>query len=162
MQIQSIKELYVMLLQDIYNGEKQLAKALTKMAEASTSPELRNAFTTYAEDAQNQTQNLQTVLKTLEGDDSEETCEAMEGLIEEADEMIDHTDEKTRDAALIASAQKIKHYEIASYGTLCALAKQLGLSDQVKPLEEALENEKEADVKLTEIAENLANQKAAA
>lgn len=161
MKITSKKELYVSLLRDIYSGEKQLTKALPKMADAATSPELAQAFTDHCKETYEQAQRLEEVFRILGEKEGGETCEAMKGLIKEGEEMIDVTDEKTRDAGLIAIAQKVEHYEIASYGTLCRLAKELGFKDQATLLHKTFDEESSADKKLTQIAEGKANRMAA-
>ena len=163
MMIKSKKQLYVSLLRGIYSGETQMILALPKMAKASISPPLQRAFANHYHETREQSQRLEQAFNMLSEDIGNETCEAMQGLIAESEEIIDRTtDDNTRDAALIAIAQKIKHYEIASYGTLCRLAKELGFKDQAALLYLTLQEEKEADIKLTDIAERASNRLAVA
>lgn len=163
MTIKNLKDLYIVLLQDIYNGEQQLTKALPKMAEAAASNELAQAFTSHLEETKGQIVRLDQVFAELNVDARGETCEAMKGLIEEAKEFIEiDVDAHVRDAGLIAYAQKVEHYEIASYGALCAFATQLGFTEQAKLLEETLNQEKGADNKLNQFALRTANPEAKA
>jgi ferritin-like metal-binding protein YciE len=157
MKITSKQMLYVSLLRDIYNGEMQLTKALPNMAKAAQAAALQDAFTEHCEETHGQADRLMQVFKMLGEKTCDETCETMKSLVEEGEEMTANTDEKTRDAGLIAIAQKVAHYEIASYNTLCRLAKELGFRDQARLLRETLDEEKGADTILTEIAESKGN-----
>ncbi len=160
--IKTLDELFIHELSDVYSAEKQLAKALPKMARAAEEPRLKQAFETHLDETNGQIERIDQVVESANLKLKRVKCAAMEGLVEEGKEVIDAVEAgPVRDAALIASAQKVEHYEIASYGTLCALAKQLGLKDAVKLLSATLEEEKSTDQKLTALAEGNSNQKAA-
>ncbi len=162
MAIKNIQDLFVHELSDIYSGEKQLTKALPRLARASSSPELAEAFTMHLDETQGQIERIDQVVDELGIKLKRIKCAAMEGLVEEGKEAIDAIEQgPLRDAALIAGAQKAEHYEIASYGTLAALAKQLGYNNALKALLETLEEEKATDEKLTLLAEQGGNQAAA-
>ncbi|HDU4711844.1 TPA: ferritin-like domain-containing protein [Klebsiella aerogenes] len=162
MKIQTIEDIFIHLLSDTYSAEKQLTRALAKLSRASACEELQTAFSAHLEETQG---HIERIDKLLEQNDQIRLkrikCVAMEGLIEEANEVIEATEKnEIRDAALIAAAQKVEHYEIAAYGTLCTLAEQLGYKAAVKLLAETLEEEKDADMKLTDIAVGHVNQDA--
>lgn len=162
MSVKTIEELFVHELSDIYSAEKQLTKALPRLARAATNPNLATAFETHLEETNGQIERIDKVVELLEIRLKRVKCAAMEGLVEEGKEIID-TIEKSplRDAALIGGAQKVEHYEIAAYGTLAALAKQLGYKDALPLLLETLKEEKATDEKLTMLAEQGGNQQAA-
>jgi ferritin-like metal-binding protein YciE len=149
-----LKELFVEELKDIYWAEKHLVKALPKMAKASTSEELAGAFENHLAQTEEHVSRIEQVFEQLEMAARAKKCEAMEGLVMEAQQAIEDTDKgtATRDAALIISAQKVEHYEIASYGSLVQLAKTIGLNDSIDLLQQTLDEEKETDVLLTELA----------
>lgn len=162
MKIQTIEDIFTHLLSDTYSAEKQLTRALAKLSRASACEELQTVFSAHLEETQG---HIERIDKLLEQNDQirlkRMKCVAMEGLIEEANEVIEATEKnEIRDAALIAAAQKVEHYEIAAYGTLCTLAEQLGYKAAVKLLAETLEEEKDADMKLTDIAVGHVNQDA--
>ena len=154
-----LKELFVEELKDIYWAEKHLVKALPKMAKAATSEELMNAFQNHLAQTEEQIGRVEQVFEVLEMTARAKKCEAMEGLVMEAQQAIEDTDKgtATRDAALIISAQKVEHYEIASYGSLVQLAKTIGLNDAIELLQQTLDEEKETDVLLTELAVSTVN-----
>src|SRR5688572_15228527 len=154
-----LKELFVEELKDIYWAEKHLVKALPKMAKAATSEELMNAFQNHLAQTEEQIGRVEQVFEVLEMPARAKKCEAMEGLVMEAQQAIEDTDKgtATRDAALIISAQKVEHYEIASYGSLVQLAKTIGLNDAIELLQQTLDEEKETDVLLTELAVSTVN-----
>jgi ferritin-like metal-binding protein YciE len=154
-----LKELFVEELKDIYSAEKQLTKALPKMAKAATSEELRNAFETHLAQTEEQIGRVEEVFELLEMTARAKKCEGMAGMIEEGQQAIEDTDTgtATRDAALIIAAQKVEHYEIASYGSLVQLAKTIGLTEAVDLLQQTLDEEKETDVLLTELAVSSVN-----
>ena len=161
MAVKSIEELFVHELSDIYSAEKQLTKALPKMARASTNQELAAGFETHLAETEGQIERIDQVVELLDIKLKRIKCQAMEGLISEGKDVIDDVEAGAlRDAALIGAAQKVEHYEIAAYGTLCALGKQLGYTDAVKLLKETLAEEKATDEKLTLLAEGGTNQKA--
>lgn len=151
-------------LKDIYWAEKHLAKALPKMAKGATSEELRSSIEQHLTETENQISRLEQVFELLGVKAAGKKCEAMEGLVEEGKTMLEETEDgsMTRDAAIISSAQKIEHYEIASYGTLKTLANTLGMSEAASLLEQTLNEEKNTDVKLTQIAEGFVNESAGA
>jgi ferritin-like metal-binding protein YciE len=156
-----LHELFLDQLADMYSAEKQLTKALPKMAKAAKSPELREAFESHLEETRNQMTRLEEVAKSLDETLKSKTCKAMKGLIEEADEILEEMKGSTAlDAALIIAAQKVEHYEIATYGGLCAWAQRMGHEEAVDLLNESLAEEKSADEKLTDIAESSANEEA--
>jgi len=161
MAAKNLKDMFVDLLQDAYSAETQLVEALPKMAGAAKSADLKAGFQQHLTETKNQVKRLEQVGKMLNADLDENTCEAMEGLVEEGEEIIGmDADRDAKDAGLIASAQKVEHYEIATYGTLCSWAKQLGMQDAANILGQSLDEEKAADQKLTRIAEAMVNQKA--
>jgi ferritin-like metal-binding protein YciE len=169
MHIRTFNDLYLDFLRDIYNAEKQLTKALPKMTKAATSPELKQAFEMHCTETERQVGRLEAIFGMLGEKPGGVSCEAMEGLIEEAEELIHHgglmgggIPGKILDAALIASAQKVEHYEIATYGTLVHFARLLGHNDHLAFLEQTLEEEKASDKKLTQIAAGSVNQTALA
>jgi ferritin-like metal-binding protein YciE len=160
----ALLELFVDGIKDIYWAEKHLTKALPKMQKAATSEELQDAFETHLAQTQEQVTRLEEVFELLEEKAQGKKCEAMEGLVKEADSIIEDTDEgtATRDVGLILAAQKVEHYEIAAYGGLAQLAKTLGREDISELLEETLAEEKETDELLTGIAESGINFEASA
>jgi ferritin-like metal-binding protein YciE len=161
MRIETMEDLFVEQIQDLYDAEERLVKALPKMAEASTTSDLRNAFEEHLQQTRGQLQRLEQVFSELGKKASGETCEAMKGLIEEGEEIIDDIKQSPlRDAGLIAIANRVEHYEIAGYGTARTMAQSLGLTRAVSLLEQTLEEEKQADAKLTRIAEQKVNQEA--
>ena len=158
---QTLKDVFVHLLSDVYSAEKQLTKALPKMARAANNPALAEVFTTHLEETRGQVERIDRVVEMCHIKLKRMKCAAMEGLVEEGQEVIDEMDKgPVRDAALIAAAQKVEHYEIASYGTLAELAKQLGHADAKAVLGETLEEEIGADQKLTKLAEGGINDSA--
>jgi ferritin-like metal-binding protein YciE len=153
MAAENLHELFVDELKDIYDAEKQLTKALPKMAKAAESPDLRAAFEEHLEITRMQVNRLEEVFKSLGMAARGKTCEGMKGLIEEGQEMMEELEQgATLDAALIASAQKVEHYEIASYGTLATFAEIMGHQDAKDLLGQTLDEEKEADERLTQVA----------
>ena len=158
----TLEDLFVHELKDIYHAEKQLVKALPKLAKASSSADLRSGFEQHLEETKGQVERLEQVFRSLEIAARGVKCEAMEGLIEEGGEVLDGDfDDNVRDAALIAAAQKVEHYEIATYGTLACFAKQLGHVEAERLLRETLEEEKATDLKLSQLAESEINLEAA-
>jgi len=154
--VNSLRELFVKELQDLYDAENQLIKALPKMAEASNSEELRNGFEEHLEQTKGHAQRLETIFESLGEDAKGEKCRGMEGLIKEGGKVMDEEmPEPVKDAALIAAAQRVEHYEIAGYGTVRTFAELLGEDEAVSLLEQTLEEEKETDEKLTEMSETI-------
>ncbi|HAV7774780.1 TPA: ferritin-like domain-containing protein [Escherichia coli] len=162
MQIKSVEDIFIHLLSDTYSAEKQLTKALSKLSRSAYSDKLTAAFQSHLDETHGQIERIDKVVDSEDGLKLKRIkCAAMEGLIEEANEVIESTEKnEVRDAALIAAAQKVEHYEIASYGTLVTLAEQLGYKKAAKLLKETLEEEKATDVKLTDLAFNNVNKKA--
>jgi len=161
--IKSIDDLFLHTLKDIYYAERQILKALPKMAKAAQNEALRDAFTLHREQTQGQIERLQQVFETLGKRAQGITCEAINGLIEECEELLEEAKEPSpvRDAGLIASAQAIEHYEMARYGALVAWAKASGRNDTVKLLEETLSEEKKTDSLLNDMANKDINPQAA-
>lgn len=158
----ALNELFVDELKDIYWAEKHLAKALPKMAKAATSDELRAAIEQHLMETENQIARLEDVFEAVGEKAAAKKCDAMEGLIKESESIVEDTEDGsiTRDAGIISAAQKIEHYEIASYGTLRTLAGVLGYDEAVTLLEATLEEEKNCDSLLTQIATSGINQSA--
>jgi ferritin-like metal-binding protein YciE len=155
-------EFFVDELKDIYWAEKHLAKALPKMQKAATSPELAAAFEKHTLETEQHITTLEQVFELLGEKAVAKKCDAMAGLIEEANGIIEDTDKGTmiRDAGLILAAQKVEHYEIATYGTLRTFASNMGHTDVEELLQQTLDNEKETDVALTTVAEGFINEAA--
>lgn len=161
MKIDNMEKLFLAEIEDLYDCEKRLTKALPKMAKASTSPELRQAFESHLRETQGHVERLERVFSEMGKSPKAETCEAIKGLIEEGEQMISNTDQSPlRDAGVIAAANRVEHYEIAAYGSARTFAQTLGLSSAVSLLEQTLEEEKKADKKLTELAETMINMEA--
>jgi ferritin-like metal-binding protein YciE len=156
---QGLKELYIDELKDLYSAENQLVKALPKMAKAASSDELRQGFEKHLEQTRGHVQRLEKIFQALGESPKGKTCKGMQGLIEEGSEATEEDYEgSVMDAALIGAAQRVEHYEIAGYGTVRSMAETLGEDDHVSLLEETLEEEKETDEKLTELAEQINTQ----
>jgi ferritin-like metal-binding protein YciE len=154
MTTKTLKDLYIHSLSDIYSAEKQMTKSLPRMARASTNPGLRSAFETHLEETRGQIERIDQVVEASGIKLKRIKCVAMEGLIEEGQEQIDEIEKgPVLDTALIAAAQKVEHYEIAAYGSLIALTKQLGETTAAKLLAETLKEEKATDEKLSLLAE---------
>lgn len=160
----ALKELFVDELKDIYWAEKHLATALPKMIKGATSEDLKKTIITHLEETKNQITRLESVFASVGEKAVVKKCLAMEGLLKEATELLADTDKgaEVRDVAIISAAQKVEHYEIASYGTLRTLAGTLGFSEAQGLLDETLAEEKNADSLLTQVAENYVNEAAAA
>ncbi len=160
----ALKELFVDELKDIYWAEKHLASALPKMIKGATSEELKNTISTHLEETKNHVTRLESVFESIGEKAAAKKCLAMEGLLNEATELLEDTEKGTevRDVAIISAAQKVEHYEMASYGTLRTLAGTLGYDDAQELLDQTLAEEKNADNLLTQVAENYVNESAAA
>ena len=160
-EINSLEELFLMEIGDLYDAEKRLVDALPKMAEAAGSPTLKQAFTDHLMQTKRQVSRLEQIFTQLDQPINRETCEAMKGLIKEGAEIIDASgDPDVKDAALIGAAQRVEHYEIAGYGTARTFAQHLGRSEAARLLQTTLEEEEATDKKLTELAEQSINIKA--
>ncbi len=162
MKIENLSDLFLHTLKDIYFAENQIVKALPKMVKASDSKELARAFESHLEETKEQISRLEQVFKLLGKKAEGEKCPAIEGILTEGDELIKEIkDPDTRDAALIAAAQAVEHYEITRYGTLVSWGELLKLPDAVKLLAVTLREEHGADAKLNKLAENKLNKQAA-
>ena len=157
-----LRELFVDELKDIYWAEKALTQAIPKMIENSTSEDLKNALKMHLAETENQVIRLESVFNSIDEEPETKKCEATAGLIKEAEEIMESTEKGVvRDAGIISAAQKVEHYEIATYGTLRTFAKTLGEDEAMALLQETLDEEKNADSKLTQIAESHINSEAA-
>jgi ferritin-like metal-binding protein YciE len=160
MAVESARDFLIDELRDIYNAEKQLTRALPKLAKAASAPSLQDAFRKHLEETKGQVERLDRIFEELGVRGTGKKCEAMEGLVEEGNQLVQEIESsEVLDAALIAAAQKVEHYEIASYGTLRTLAEGMGLDNVARLLEETLEEEKATDEALTELAESEVNQR---
>src|SRR6187455_3064092 len=160
--IKTMNDLFVHQLQDIYYAEKQLVKALPKMAEKATDTQLKQGFLTHLDETKTHVQRLEEVFRMHGAEVKAVNCPAIDGIIEEADEVAGEVaDKSVLDAALINAAQAVEHYEITRYGTLIAWAKKLGRDDCAAVLQQNLEEDKAADQKLNAMALGSINQKAA-
>jgi ferritin-like metal-binding protein YciE len=154
--ISTLEELLIDQMQDLYDAEKQLVKALPKMAKAATSEELQQAIRDHLEETTNQVARLEQAFEHLEKQPKAKPCKAMRGLIEEGSDVIEEdARDPFTDLGLIAAAQRVEHYEISAYGTARAMAEQLGQDEIAALLEETEDEEKAADSKLSDIAESL-------
>jgi len=163
MELESLRDLYIDELKDLYSAEKQLVKALPKMVKNATNPDLKKAFSDHLSQTEGHVARLEEIFESLEASPRGKKCVGMEGLIEEADEMLEEdVDEVVLDAGLISKAQHVEHYEMAGYGTVHRWAVTLGESEHAELLEQTLNEEKEADELLTQLAENSINVEAAA
>ena len=162
MKQETLESLLVEELKDLYNAENQLLKALPKMAKAASAPELAAAFEEHLKETEVHVTRLEEVFKTIPGSPRGKTCKAMEGLIEEASEVIKEKEPSAvKDAALIASAQRVEHYEMAGYGCVRTFARLLGYDEVAALLQTTLDEEGAADQKLTDLAESVINVEAA-
>jgi ferritin-like metal-binding protein YciE len=161
MKLQDLNSLFIQQLKDIYGAEKKLVKALPKMAKAASHESLREAFQHHEEETQQQVHRLEEVFRELEISPRASRCRAMEGLIEEAEEVLkEKADPEVLDAALICAAQRVEHYEIAAYGCARSLAEQLGRSDLAEELQATLKEEKASNEKLNQLALHGINEEA--
>ena len=157
----TMNDLLLMFMQDIYYAERQILKALPKMAKATDNEELKNALMHHREETQGQVERLQKAFEVLGKRARGQTCEAINGLIEEGEEVIEEMPEgPVRDAGIVACAQAVEHYEMARYGAIIAWAKTLGAQDVAKLMQETLEEEKKADALLNNLAERGINKEA--
>ena len=161
MELQNLNDLLLDHLKDIYDAEHQITKALPKMAKAASSPQLKTAFEKHLSETENQIRRLEQVFETMGKKATRKTCKGMKGLIEEGEEILkEDAADDVRDAGLIAAAQKVEHYEIASYGTVRAYAEMLGMDEAADLLQKTLDEEGNTDKKLTQLAESRVNVKA--
>jgi ferritin-like metal-binding protein YciE len=162
MKLDSLRDLLLEELRDLYNAETQLLDALPKMAEAASSNELKSAFNHHLEETREHVSRLERIFQQIGEKSSGETCEAMKGLIKEGEILVKaEGDPDVRDAGIVGAAQRVEHYEIAGYGTARSLARRLGESQMAEILQQTLNEEAEADKKLTSIAESQVNVAAA-
>ncbi|MBV8810292.1 MAG: ferritin-like domain-containing protein [Acidobacteriaceae bacterium] len=154
----SLRDLFVNQIEDLYDAENRLTKALPKMAEAASSSQLKQAFTSHLRETEGHVSRLERIFAEINIDPKRETCEAMKGLISEGEDMVGAKgDPDVKDAALIAAAQRVEHYEISGYGTARAFARRIGLTQAVNLLQQTLNEEEAADRKLNDIAESSVN-----
>jgi ferritin-like metal-binding protein YciE len=160
-ELNTMEDLFVIQIEDLYDAEKRIVEALPKMVDGASAPELRQALEQHLNQTRNHVVRLEQVFRSIGREAKSETCEAMKGLLKEGEEMLDAKgDPEVKDAALIAAAQRVEHYEISGYGTARTLAQHLDLNHAASLLEATLDEEKEADQKLTEIAESEVNLRA--
>ena len=153
MEIDSLRKLYVDELKDLYSAEKQILQALPKMAKKATNAQLKKGFETHLEETRGQVERLDQIFEMLGKSPKGKKCKAMEGLVEEGKEMMqEDMDPEVMDAALIAAAQRVEHYEIAGYGTVRTYAQLLGEDQQATLLQQTLDEEGNTDKKLTQLA----------
>lgn len=160
MKLDSFMKLYVEQLKDLYSAENQLTDALPKMADAASSRELQKAFREHLQVTREHVKRLEQVFEGMEFSPGGSKCEGMEGLIKEGEGLLkekDEIDPDVLDAGLIAAAQRVEHYEIAGYGTVCTFARMLNRQDDAKILQKTLDDEYDADKTLTAIAERTVN-----
>jgi ferritin-like metal-binding protein YciE len=161
MKMKTLADLFVHELKDLYSAEKQLLKALPKMAKAATSEELKRALETHLSETEDQVSRLEEIFEELKLSSRGAKCVAMEGLIEEGKHILEEDmDEDVRDAAIICAAQRVEHYEMAGYGCARTFAEQLGHQTAARLLQQTLDEEKAADAKLTEVAMQSVNEEA--
>jgi len=161
MKMESLKDLYLEQLRDLFSAETQLVEALPKMAEAATSLDLKSGFNHHLRQTREHVMRLERIFSALGERPEGETCQGMKGLIKEGEEMAKANGEpEVIDAGLIAAAQRVEHYEIAGYGTVRTYAEMLGADEAVSLLEKTLQEEEETDAKLTELAESHINAEA--
>ena len=157
MKLESLQELFIEELQDLYSAENMILKALPKMIDEASSPELKGAFTQHLEQTRTQVQRLDQIFDQLEGvDRKDKKCKGMKGIIDDAEDFLgEDAGPEVLDAGMIAGAQKVEHYEIAGYGTVRTYANLLGRRDWAQLLQQTLDEEKQTDVKLNQLAEHL-------
>lgn len=157
MKLESLRELFIEELQDLYSAENMILKALPKMAKEASAPELKNAFEEHLEQTRGQVKRLDKIFDQIEGAKRKgKKCKGVEGIIEEGEDLLEEEGEpEVLDAGMIAAAQRVEHYEIAAYGTVRTYAELLGRKEWARLLQETLDEEKETDRKLTGIAEEI-------
>lgn len=161
MKLETLQDLFLDELRDLYDAENQLVKALPKMAKASTSSQLRQAFESHLQETQGHVERLDRIFSQLNQKTGGESCDAMKGLVKEGEKIASHIEESPlRDAGLIGAANRVEHYEIAAYGTARTFAQMLGYTDAAQLLQTTLKEEEAADRKLTQIAEGMVNDNA--
>jgi ferritin-like metal-binding protein YciE len=159
MSVETLQELFIDELKDLYSAEKQIVRSLPKLAKAASTPELKDALQSHLEETKGQVERLEQIAQIVGKKLTGKTCAGMKGVLEEGAEVLEELDEgNVRDAALIGASQRVEHYEMAGYGTARDFAKLLGFEDVVDLLEQTLEEEKAADQKLTAISKNVNRQ----
>ncbi len=159
MSVESIEELFLDELKDLYSAEKQITKALPKMVKAASASDLQDAFSSHLEETKGHVERLEKIFEMLGKHGAGKICEGMKGVLEEGSEIIGETEKgPVRDAGLISAAQRVEHYEMAAYGTVRSMAQLMGKHDMVELLEKTLSEEKSADEKLTGISETVDRQ----
>jgi len=162
MKLDTLKDLYVSELKDLYSAENQILKALPKMAQAAANPSLKGAFEEHLAQTRGQVQRLEQIFQQIGASPGGKACKGMQGLLEEGEELLkENAEPEVLDAGLIAAAQRVEHYEIAGYGTVRTYAQQLGDRNAAQLLQQTLEEEGETDKKLSALAERAVNLKAA-
>jgi ferritin-like metal-binding protein YciE len=156
MSVDNLRELYIEQLRDLYDGEQQITEALPKLIDKASNAQLKSALKEHLEVTRQQISRLDQIFKGLNEKPSGESCKGMKGVIKEGDDLVGKADDASvRDASIITSAQRVEHYEIAGYGTVKTYARQLGNQEHARILEQILQEEKDADVKLSEIADSV-------
>jgi ferritin-like metal-binding protein YciE len=156
MNVDNLHELFVEQLRDLYDGEQQITEALPKLIEKANNPQLKSALQEHLDITESQIERLEDIFEQLDEDPDGESCKGMKGVIKEGDDLVSKADDPgVRDASIITSAQRVEHYEIAGYGTVKTYARQLGKQEWAQILDQILSEEKEADQKLTQIAESV-------
>ena len=156
MNVENLQQLFVEQLRDLYDGEQQITEALPKLIEKASNPQLKSALQEHLDITKQQIDRLDDIFEQLDEDADGETCKGMKGVIKEGDDLVGKADDAAvRDASIITSAQRVEHYEMAGYGTVKTYARQLGKPELARILEEILNEEKEADQKLTQLAESI-------
>jgi ferritin-like metal-binding protein YciE len=156
MKFESLHDLYLNELRDLYDAEKRIVKALPKVIEKTNSPELRNALTSHLEQTKGHVTRLEQVFQLHQEEAKTETCDGMKGILAEGEDLLDHAENPDlRDAGIVAACQKVEHYEMASYGSVRTWAEQMGHTRAASILQQTLDEEKQADQKLTQIGERL-------
>jgi ferritin-like metal-binding protein YciE len=159
MSVETLQELFIDELKDLYSAEKQIVRSLPKLAKAASTPELKDALQSHLEETKGQVERLEQIAQIVGKKLTGKTCAGMKGVLEEGSEVLEEVEEgNVRDAALIGASQRVEHYEMAGYGTARDFAQLLGLEDVVDLLEQTLEEEKAADQKLTAISKNVNRQ----
>lgn len=154
--METLRELYVDELKDLYSAETQITKALPKMVKAASSEQLKSAFQAHLEETKEHVNRLEQIFSEMDESPKGKTCEGMKGLLKEGDELMhEDADPEVMDAGLISAAQRVEHYEMAGYGTVRTYAELLGEEDAVQLLEATLKEEKAADSKLTKVANKI-------
>ena len=155
MALETLHDLWVHELKDLYSAERQLVQALPKMAKAASSDELRSALENHLAETEEQVTRIERILESFDESPRGQKCEGMEGLIEEGKSLLEEdADEDVLDAGIIVAAQKVEHYEIASYGAVCEYARMMGHTEALQLLEQTMQEEKNADQLLNQIAES--------